>query len=241
MRFLIFSILLISSNIAHAQRIAAASDVQPILDPLVAQFNAQNNAHADVIYGSSGKLAQQIEAGAPFALFLSADAFWIEKLRRRYPRQPVVEYARGRLALVARRGNPMCQRGVSALADAQGKFAIAHPEHAPYGMRAREVLQRAGVWDGARKAQQIVEAESVATAAHWVISGAASAGLIGWTHTAKIPAAQFCVQKVPFAQHSPLVQQAILLTEDVAAKSFWVWFSAPQVLENFARAGLTHD
>jgi molybdate transport system substrate-binding protein len=236
-----FYFFLLLSSVAQAQRIAAASDVQPALDSLIAQYNAANKTNVQISYGSSGKLAAQVEAGAPFDVFLSADESAVVRLREKWPTKPVIEYGRGRLAMISLKKGPNCAAGIEALAAFHSRIAIANPDHAPYGARAKEVFVRAGVWEKLQLNKQIVMAESVSAALQWVTSGAAPAGIVAWTQAQALPAAQFCVTKIPSKHHAPLVQQMMQVNSNANVNPLWSYLTSNEALLAFKRAGLTDD
>jgi molybdate transport system substrate-binding protein len=238
-RFILICVLA-HAGLATAQRIAAASDAMPVLEVLIARYNAEGKASAQAIYGSSGKLAAQIVNGAPFELFLSADASVLDRVRAVHPKAPVVDIGRGRLALVAPLGHTACA-GLSALPTSSGKVAIAHPDHAPYGDRARETLQRLKVWEPLQQAKRLVLAESVSTALAWTVSGAAEVGIVAWTQAKSLDAQRWCVQKIPAAQHTPLRQQMSRLRDDARTQKLWEALTSPAALATFQQAGLSDD
>ena len=134
--------------------IAAASDLQFALDAVAGQFKADTGQELKITYGSSGNFARQLQQGAPFELFLSADEGFVFQLAdagQTVDRGAL--YAVGRVVLFAPHGSPL--KADAQLADLKAalsdgrvqKFAIANPEHAPYGVAAREALQAAGVWE----------------------------------------------------------------------------------------------
>ena len=180
--FLCLSVLLAVSANAHAGQspltIAAASDLRYALDDVAAAFR---DAHADaqlrIIYGSSGKMTTQIINGAPYDLFFSADIAFPEKLEREglTATAPSV-YALGRIVV----WTPNADEPPLALADLARdevrRVAIAQPRHAPYGMRAREALQAAGLWEDVEP--KLVFGENIAQTAQMVNSGGADAGII---------------------------------------------------------------
>ncbi len=162
-------------------RVAAAADLQFALDDV---FRAAARSIAGirpvVIYGSSGSIHAQIENGAPFDLFLSADADYPRRLAAKgLADGPVFLYAVGRLAVWV----PSESRldvgalGLRALLDPSvRKVAIANPRHAPYGRAAEAAMRRLGVWSGVQ--EKLVLGESVAQAAQFAKSGAADAGIL---------------------------------------------------------------
>ena len=160
--------------------VAAASDLLTVLPEIVRGFERSRAASVTVSYGSSGSLFAQIQNGAPFDVFLSADVD--------YPRQLVTAgladpatlqvYASGHLVLWARRDGPVdLARGLAALTDARVRFvAVANPKHAPYGRAAVAALQSARLYEALRG--KLVMGESLAQTAQLVESGNADAGLL---------------------------------------------------------------
>jgi molybdate transport system substrate-binding protein len=160
--------------------VAAAASLRPVLDELARAFEAEGGgARVVATYGASGTLLAQLRAGAPFALFMSAD--------RDYPRRAIeaglaaeeVVYAVGRLVAYVPRGSAarVDTRGLAALADpAVRRVAIANPALAPYGRAAEEALRAAGVLEAVRP--KLVLGESVAQAALLAHAGAVDAALL---------------------------------------------------------------
>ncbi len=162
-----------------ALAVAAAASLRPALEELAKAFEAERGVRVTATYGASGTLLSQLRAGAPFALFMSAD--------RDYPRKAVeaglaveaVDYATGRLVAFVPRGSPAAveARGLAALAEpAVRRVAIANPALAPYGRAAEDALRAAGVLDAVRP--KIVLGESVAQAAQLAHGGAVDAALL---------------------------------------------------------------
>lgn len=165
---------------AHAERItvAAAADLKYAMDALVATFKRQSPAdEVVVVYGSSGKFLTQIQQGAPFDLYFSADAAFPTRLLEQGGAVPPVRlYARGRLVLWSTT-LPEQALTLKALTQARVKrVAIANPEHAPYGQRAQQVLMKSGLWE--RVAPKLIQGENIAQAAQYVQTGNADVGLI---------------------------------------------------------------
>lgn len=194
---------------AQAERltVAAAADLRSAL-PALLEVYAQSHPQVDVrvSYGSSGKLATQIEQGAPFDVYFSADESYPLRLQAQgLTLAPPQRYALGRLAIrvAAHMDLPA---GLAELLDARyAHVAMANPEHAPYGARARQALQGLGLWDAL--APRIVYAENVAQALQWVDSGAADAGIVA---LALLPAGGERVV-IDSALHDPLWQAAVVL------------------------------
>jgi molybdate transport system permease protein len=187
--------------------VATAANFKPVMEELSAQFRArQADAIVEPVYASTGKLAAQIRAGAPFDMFLAADLDSPAGLvRDGLAAGPVQVYARGRLAI----WSTTTDAGLLTLEDLADprypRIAIAHPLHAPYGARAREALQAAGVWSAIES--RMVYGESIGQAAQFVHSGNAQIGLIALSQALDPAlAARGDYALVPEHLHAPLDQ-----------------------------------
>jgi molybdate transport system substrate-binding protein len=166
------------AHAAEALRIAAAADLRFALTEIIAHFQqAHPDDQIEVIYGSSGRFRAQIEHGAPFDLYFSADIAYPQALAQAgHVAGEVMPYALGRLAL----WSDSVDASALTLTDLQRpefrRIAIANPRHAPYGARAREALQAAGVWDAL--APRLVFGENIAHTLQLVQSGAAEVGIV---------------------------------------------------------------
>jgi len=163
---------------AQQMTVAGASSLRPALDQLAEVYMSQNpGEQVTVIYGSSGRLLTQIVNGAPFDIFMSADMEFPQQLADQgmaasEPR----EYAHGRLALWSA-VHDVSQMNLADLARADiRRIAIAQPDLAPYGARAREAIMAAGVWDNVQP--KLVFGENISQAASMAQSGAADVAVI---------------------------------------------------------------
>jgi len=224
-RFAALALLLIAGSV-HAEKftVAAAADLKFCMDELVATYQREHaGVQIDVSYGSSGNFATQIEQGAPFDLFFSADVSYPRALQQKglTGGEPSV-YAIGRLVLWSATRDAT-KLSVADLAHADiGKVAIANPQHAPYGKRAEEALHAAGVWEAVQP--KLVLGENIAQTAQFAASGNADVGLIALSLALNPELArQGGYALVPESLHQPL-QQAFVLTQhgadNVAAKAF---------------------
>ncbi|HZU26879.1 MAG TPA: molybdate ABC transporter substrate-binding protein [Bryobacteraceae bacterium] len=159
--------------------VAAAADLADLQTPLVQSFEKQAGIHVTVTLGASGILRQQIENGAPYDVFLSANEQYVRDLAARGVVDPasVRIYALGRLGLWSRDSR---FRDVSQLQRPDlVHLAIANPEHAPYGAAARDFLQRRGIWDAVRS--RVVYGENVRQALQFAETGNADAVITAWS------------------------------------------------------------
>ena len=224
--------------------VAAASDLKFALDELAGRFAGETGRRVRLSFGSSGNFARQIEQGAPYQLFLSADEALVFRLADKgLTADRGSLYAVGRIVLIVPRGSPLEPDGelrdlAAALADGRLKrFAIANPEHAPYGKRAEEALRHAGLWDAIRP--RLVLGENVSQAAQFATSGSAQGGIVAQS-LALAPQvggnASFAL--IPAHWHQPL-RQRMVLTKGAGetARAFHDWLRQPAAREVLARYG----
>src|SRR5262245_3083217 len=161
-------------------RVAAASDLQAALPAIAAQFETETGRKVAITYGSSGNFFTQLQNGAPFDVFLSADIDYPRQLERDGTAETgsLYNYASGRIVLWTRADSPLdLKRGLAALADPSvRRIAIANPDHAPYGRAAVAALHHEGIYD--RVLPKLVRGENIAQAAQFVQSGNADAGIV---------------------------------------------------------------
>ena len=184
-----FAIILIASLVAAAGpsgqarglTIAAASDLQTALPDIARQFEHRTGIKTTVTFGSSGNFFAQIQNGAPFDVFLSADADYPRRLAQTGHVEPATlyAYATGRLVLWTRNDSRLdVTKGLTALTDPHVRHvAVANPSVAPYGRAAVAALHSAGIF--AAIEPKLVNAENVSQAAQLAQSGNADAALIG--------------------------------------------------------------
>jgi len=200
-------------------RVAAASDLQFVLPRIVEGFGRDRNVQ--VSYGSSGNFARQIRQGAPFELFLSADEGYVFLLADAgLTRDRGALYAVGRLAFVVPRSSPIEADPRLASFRARmapgAKFAIANPEHAPYGRAAREALEALDLWQQLLPA--LVLGENVSQAAQYLASGAAQAGIVALSVAVAPEIARSTrYAAMPEHLHAPLRQRMVLSRNASAA------------------------
>lgn len=243
---LALSLSLIFSMLAHAEpaRVAAAADLKFVLEELTQAFEKQGGEKPSVTYGSSGAITTQISNGAPFELFLSADEDYVTKLNAGgFTKDEGVLYATGHLVIVvpkqaALEVDPELKGLQAALkAGKLQRFAIANPEHAPYGRRAVEVLKHAGLWEQIQP--KLVLGENVAQAAQFATSGSTDGGIVALS-LVKSPQLMNSVKyaEIPESWHSPQRQRMVLLKNSGGnAKAFYDFLQQPAARQVFSRYG----
>jgi len=170
--------------VLHAETvtIAAAADLTYCIEDLNQTYR-QSHAGTElkVSTGSSGNFSTQIENGAPFDLFLSADVQYPKRLANGgyVDQSTLTVYAVGRIVLwTAKPDTVNLDRGLEVLRDrvAVKRIALANPEHAPYGRAAKAVLENSGLWSEVQ--DRIVQGENIAQTAQFVETGNADAGFV---------------------------------------------------------------
>lgn len=224
--------------------VAAASDLQFAVQEIAAAFTADTGLQVRLSFGSTGNFARQIREGAPFQIFMAADESFIAALHAAgLTRDEGDLYAVGRIVVMVPNGSTLtADENLDALAQmlAAGqitRFAIANPDHAPYGMRAREALITKGLWDDLQPV--IVLGENVSQAAQFALSGNAEGGIIAYSLAlAPEVAPRGVYALIPEDWHDPLRQRMALLTgAGPVAEAFYAYMMAPAAREIMERYG----
>ena len=133
--------------------VAAASDLTPAFEEIGRAFESTYKTKVVFVFGSTGMLTQQIENGAPMDLFAAASMSYIDALDQKgliVPDSKTI-YARGRITLWTPGDSNLRLAGINDLARPEVmRIAIANPDHAPYGLAARQALEKAGIWDAVK-------------------------------------------------------------------------------------------
>lgn len=175
------AVLLLLGNMAFADKITvfAAADLRFALESVKEAFLKQNPGHElAMIYGSSGKGMHQVENGAPYDIYFSANEAFVEKL---YAQGDIVTppklYALGRVVIWSKHPQFDAKLGFENFSQPWvKKIVIAHPGHAPYGEKAKQAMESLGIYE--TFLPQIVMGENISHAAQFVESGAADIGII---------------------------------------------------------------
>src|SRR3984893_14243756 len=158
---------------AQELRVAAAADLQFVLQEVSARFQKETGYKVELTFGSSGNFYSQIQNGAPFDMFFSADVDYPAKLEAAGLAEPGTfsQYATGGITLWVRKGSPIdINQGLRTLTDARvRKISIANPDHAPYGRAAVAAMRHEKVYDKVR--DRLVLGENISQAAQFVESG----------------------------------------------------------------------
>jgi molybdate transport system substrate-binding protein len=232
----------------HAQNdnpaIAAASDLKFALEDIATRFRADTGRELRLSFGSSGNYFRQIGQGAPFQLFMSADEDFVFKLHdagRTADRGAL--YATGRIVLFVPRGSSFtADERMAGLKQAiEGRivrrFAIANPEHAPYGRAAEQALRKLGLWEALQG--RLVLGENVSQAAQFATGGSTQGGIFAYS-LALAPGIAQSGQYVllPEELHEPLRQRMVLVKgAGETARAFYAYVQQPAARKILAQYG----
>ncbi|MCX7662937.1 MAG: molybdate ABC transporter substrate-binding protein [Tepidimonas fonticaldi] len=235
---------LAQSSPAAPPTVAAAADLKFAVEEVAKLFEQRTGHKLRLVFGSSGNFYSQILQGAPFHLFMSADEDFVFKLAdagKTLDRGRL--YAYGRIGIMVPKGSRLKADGelkdlAAALKDGRlRKFAIAAPDHAPYGKRAKEALQHAGIWEAIEP--KLVYGENIAQTAQFATSGSTEGGIIALS-LAKAPqvASLGDFALIPESWHKPLAQRMVLMKDaPQAAREFYAFLSTPEAQAIMVRYG----
>jgi molybdate transport system substrate-binding protein len=226
--------------------VAAAADLSAALREVADNYEKKTGVAVKLSFGASGALTQQIQNGAPFDAFFSADMD--------YPRQLIAAgeadaptlypYAIGRLVLWVPADSPLNldRDGMNSLLDPSvKKIAIANPQHAPYGRAAEAALRHYGLYD--RVSDRLVLGENVSQAAQFVESGNAQVGFVALAHTmASAMKGKGKFWEVPTDAYPALAQGVVVLTQSQHKKeaaAFVEYVKTKEATEVLGRYGFS--
>lgn len=207
---------LLFSGLCSAQeiKVAAAADLQFAMQDIAARFQKDTGKAVTVIYGSSGNFAQQLQNGAPFDMFFSANLDYPKKLDAAGLVEPgsYYQYARGKIVVwVPKESKIDVSPGLKALLDPSvKKIAIANPQHAPYGQAAVAALKKEGIYDEVEG--KLVLGENISQTASFMVSGAADIGIVALS-LALSPNMKDKgrYEEIPANEYSPIDQACVIL------------------------------
>jgi molybdate transport system substrate-binding protein len=195
--------------------VAAAADLQSAMQDVTTQFQKQTGKAVKVTYGSSGNFFQQLQNGAPFDMFFSANLDYPRKLESAglVEKDSYYGYAKGKIVVWVPNDSKLdISSGLKALLDPKiGKIAIANPEHAPYGQAAVAAMQKEGIYDKVK--DKFVLGENISQTASFVVSGSADVGVVALS-LALSPNMKDKGRyaEIPAADYPPIEQACVILS-----------------------------
>jgi molybdate transport system substrate-binding protein len=235
----------VRSGAAQALAVAAASDLQLVLPTVAAQFEKDTGRIVTLTFGSSGTFFAQLQNGAPFDVFLSADIDYPKRLEAAGLAEPgsLYQYARGHLVLWTRTDAGIdLRQGLRTLVDPSvRRVAIANPQLAPYGRAAVAALRHEGLYD--RVQAKLIVGESISQAAQFVQSGSADVGLIARSVALADPLKKAgTLVEIPEDWYPPIEQAAIALAssrQKALAREFIDYLKKPDTRRTLQAYGFT--
>ena len=244
MKKIILALALLASSIfANTITVAVAANVSYAINELVAEFNKTNpDTKVQVTLGSSGKFTAQIESGAPFDVFMSADMKFPKSLFEKglATTEPAL-YAQGSLAMLSSKELDF-SKGINLVTDANiGKIAVANPKTAPYGTAAVEAMKNANVLD--KVESKFVYAESISQAVTYATT-AADVGFIAKSSLYDEKIAKY-KENINWVSVDPSLYTAIYqgivvlknTKEEASAKAFYDFILGEKAKEIFIKFG----
>ncbi|MEN8711408.1 MAG: molybdate ABC transporter substrate-binding protein [Arenicellales bacterium] len=227
-----------SQSLAAEIRVAAASNFARAMISLASDFEENSGHKVKLVFGSTGKHYAQIHNGAPFDVFFAADI----KRPRLLEEQGIAiagsrfTYAKGKLILWSHMPNYVDSEGEVLRHGSFEHLAIANPNLAPYGRAAREVLKYRGLWDEMK--QKVVRGENIGQAFQFVSSGNAELGFVAFSQVKNIDEPiEGSYWEVPQSLYTPIEQQAVLLTDNEAGRSFISYIKSKPALKIISNHG----
>ena len=229
----------IAGAVAGEVSLGVAANFTDTTRELAKRFETETGHTVSASYGSTGKLYAQIKNGAPFDVFMAADALRPALIEAEQAGVPGTRftYARGKLAL----WSPT----VAAFDNAEdylarqpfSRLAIANPKTAPYGLAAQQVLEHLNHWEALQP--KLVRGDSIAQTFQFVVSRNAQAGFVALSQIKAWHEDDGTLWHIPQAYYQPIDQQAILLQHgaDKAAAKAWMDFlksdTATTIIRNY--------
>jgi molybdate transport system substrate-binding protein len=234
-RLLVLAVVATSLCSAQEITIAAAADLQFAFPDVAARFQKATGHKVNLVFGSSGNFFAQIQNGAPFDLFFSADVSYPQKLEAASLTEPgtFYPYATGRIVLwVPSQSKLDLSQDLRVLLDPRvKKIAIANPQHAPYGRAAVAALQHEGIYG--QVAEKLVLGENISQTASFVVSGSTDAGILALS-LALAPSMRERgrYQEIPSSDYPAIEQAAVILRSSrhkELARQFLAYLGTPQI------------
>jgi len=228
---------------AQSITVAAAADLQFAMREVAARFAKETGKSVKLIYGSSGNFFQQIQSGAPFDMFLSANLEYPRKLEAAGLTEPgsYYEYAKGKIVIWVRKDSTLdLSSGLQTLLNPSiRKIAVANPQHAPYGQAAVAAMQKEGIYEKVK--DKFVLGENISQTASFVVSGSTDVGIVALS-LALSPIMQDKGRyvEVPAGEYPPIEQACVILSsskDKEAARQFLSFIKTAAVADTLRKYG----
>ena len=222
---------------------AAASDLQFTMQDIAAPFQKETGKSVQLIYGSSGNFFQQLQNGAPFDVFFSANLDYAKKLKAAGLADPATyyQYAKGKIVIwVPKESKLDVSSGLKALLDPSvKKIAVANPQHAPYGQAAVAAMQKEGAYDKVKA--KLVLGENISQTVSFVVSGSADVGIVALSRALSPNMKdQGRYAEIAAGEYPPIEQACVILSSSKnkeIAGQFLVFVKTPAMRELLEKYG----
>ena len=235
------------ANAQETPVIAAAASLKFAIEEIARDFRKNTGLEVRLSFGASGNFVRQILQGAPYQMFMAADEESIRRVAAQgKSRDEGVVYAVGRIVIFAATDSPLKADASlddlrAALADGRVKrFAIANPEHAPYGRAAEQALRAQGLWEAMQS--RLVLGENVSQAAQFASGGTAQGGIFAYSLAVSPAVAERGTYALlPADWYRPLRQRMVLMkSAGETAQRFFAYVQTPGARAVFDRYGFAH-
>jgi len=229
--------------LAQGIRVAAAADLQFAMQDVAGEFQKEKGKSVELVFGSSGNFFQQLQNGAPFDMFFSANLDYPKKLEAAGLTDPgsYYQYARGRIVVWVPKDSKLdLSSGLQALLNPSiNKIAVANPQHAPYGQAAVAAMKKEGIYDKVK--DKFVLGENISQTASFVISGSADVGIVALS-LALSPnmKGQGRYAEIPSTEYPPIEQACVILSSSrnkETARQFLLFIKTTVVADTLKRYG----
>jgi molybdate transport system substrate-binding protein len=242
---LMFLAVVCISHLCAAQEItvAAAADLQFAMQDVTARFQKETGKSVKLIYGSSGNFFEQVQNGAPFDMFFSANLDYPKKLEAAGLTAPgsYYRYATGKIVIWVPADSKLdLSSGLRALLNPSiKKIAIANPQHAPYGQAAVAAMQKENIYEKVK--DKLVLGENISQTATFVVSGSADVGIVALS-LALSPTMKDKGRyaEVPAEEYPPIEQACVIVSsskDKETAKQFLSFIKTAAVADTLRRYG----
>ncbi|WP_348658360.1 molybdate ABC transporter substrate-binding protein [Heyndrickxia faecalis] len=218
--------------------VAAASDLTKSFQQINKQFEKKTGIKVKLVFAASGELEQQIENGAPYDVFAAANADYVNQLADKNMLVPGTKtvYAYGKIGIAAKQSSHLSIHSLKDLTRPEvKKIAIANPETAPYGLAAKQALQKAGIWDKVKP--KLVYAKNIADTLTYVKSGNTEAGIVSLSLA---QGEKLDVANISSSLYNPLKQMAAVVKsskKQAAAKKFVQYLASKEAQNTMKKYG----
>jgi len=209
--------------------VAAASDLAPAFEEIGREFQSSHKIKVTFVFGSTGMLTRQIENGAPFDLFAAASVSYVDQLEQKGLIVPGTKaiYARGRITLWTPAESTLRLETISDLARPEVmRVAIANPDHAPYGLAARQALESAGIWEAVKP--KLVYGDNIRQTLQYAETGNVEVAIVALSLSTQTKGRWTLI---PEELHQPLDQGLAVMKStrnEQAARAFAAFVTGPQ-------------